>query len=182
MGLRRVLTPDFTGIFEATTVCLVWIAFGQNFRLAIREGRGCYLTLICLSSNWRLTLGLRWLVYQPVLDKSGCCGPDDGTVVAKSASLDPLWGSCHYRVWERRDEGPATRSARSLIEPIFGILKEQLGARRFLLWRLVNIRAEFTLLASALKLWTLWRVWRTYWRPTVAEGIQHLNLSVYISG
>ncbi len=69
-----------------------------------------------------------------------------------------------------------------LSEPTFGILKEQLAARRFLLRGLANVRAEFALLATAFNLRTLWRVWRTRWRPPVAEGIQHLNLSVAMSG
>ena len=60
---------------------------------------------------------------------------------------------------------------KGLIEPIFGILKEQLGARRFLLRGLVNVRAEFTLLATAFNLRTLWRAWRTRWEPPVTEGI-----------
>ena len=46
-----------------------------------------------------------------------------------------------------------------LIEPVFGILKEQLGARRLLLRGLVNVRAEFTLMATAFNLRTLSRVW-----------------------
>ena len=59
---------------------------------------------------------------------------------------------------------------KELIEPIFGILKEQLGARRFLLRGLANVRAEFRLLATAFNLRTLWRVWRTHWRPLVTEA------------
>ncbi len=48
-----------------------------------------------------------------------------------------------------------------LSEPTFGILKEQLGARRFLLRGLSNVRAEFFLLATAFNLRTLWRIQRT---------------------
>lgn len=48
---------------------------------------------------------------------------------------------------------------RELSEPTFGILKEQLGAQRFLLRGLTNVRAEFTLLATAFNLRTMWRVW-----------------------
>ncbi len=49
---------------------------------------------------------------------------------------------------------------KELIEPVFGILKEQMGARRFLLRGLANVRAEFALLATAFNLRTLWRLWR----------------------
>jgi len=45
-----------------------------------------------------------------------------------------------------------------LCEPTFGILKEQQGARRFLLHGLTNVRAEITLLTIAFNLRTLWRL------------------------
>ena len=47
---------------------------------------------------------------------------------------------------------------KSLVEPAFGILKEQLGARRFLLRGLAQVRAEWSLLAVAMNLRTLWRL------------------------
>lgn len=65
-----------------------------------------------------------------------------------------------HRQWMDTD---ATRSLYSrrqeLSEPTFGILNEQMNARRFLLRGLVNVRAEFNLLATAFNLRTLWRVW-----------------------
>ena len=48
---------------------------------------------------------------------------------------------------------------RELSEPTFGILKDQMNARRFLLRGLANVSAEFTLLATAFNLRTLWRIW-----------------------
>tara|TARA_B100000315_G_C14195366_1_gene415182 strand:+ start:175 stop:420 length:246 start_codon:yes stop_codon:yes gene_type:complete len=58
------------------------------------------------------------------------------------------------------DEARALYARRKeLDEPTFGILKEQMGARRFLLRGLANVRAEFMLLATAFNLRTLWRVW-----------------------
>jgi hypothetical protein len=50
-----------------------------------------------------------------------------------------------------------TLAARS--EAVFGILKDQLGARRFLLRGLANVQAEFTILATAFNLRTLCRIW-----------------------
>ena len=47
------------------------------------------------------------------------------------------------------------------MEPVFGIIKEQQGERRFLLRGVGNVTAEWTLLATAFNLRTLWRVWRT---------------------
>jgi hypothetical protein len=54
---------------------------------------------------------------------------------------------------------------KELSEPTFGILKDQLGARRFLLRGLPNVRAEFALLATAFNLRTLWRHLKTSMGP-----------------
>ena len=74
----------------------------------------------------------------------------------------------HWMTTERARRLYARR--KGLIEPIFGILKEQLGARRFLLRGLVNVRAEFTMLATAFNLRTLWKIWKTHWRPLATQG------------
>jgi IS5 family transposase len=72
-----------------------------------------------------------------------------------------------HRQWMRTDEARSLYTRRQeLSEPTFGILKEQLGARRFLLRGLANVRAEFTLLAMAFNLRTLWRVWSRVRRAT----------------
>ena len=47
-----------------------------------------------------------------------------------------------------------------MIEPVFGIVKEQQSARRFLLRGVANVAAEWSLLATAFNLRTLWRIWR----------------------
>ena len=54
----------------------------------------------------------------------------------------------------------ALAERKELVEPSFGILKEQQGARRFLLRGLANVRAEWSLLATAFNLRTLCAVWR----------------------
>ena len=51
------------------------------------------------------------------------------------------------------------RRRKELVEPAFGILKEQMGARRFLLRGLNQVRAEFALLSTAFNLRSLWRPW-----------------------
>ncbi len=53
----------------------------------------------------------------------------------------------------------AYRLRKQLVEPAFGIIKEQQGARRFLLRGLANVAAEWTMLATAFNLRTLYRVW-----------------------
>ena len=58
------------------------------------------------------------------------------------------------RRWYARRKG--------LIEPVFGILKEQLRARRFLLRGFANVKAEFMMLATAFNLRILWRAWASH--------------------
>ena len=67
-----------------------------------------------------------------------------------------------HRAWMATDEArSAFKKRKQLVEPVFGIIKEQQGLRRFLLRGLGNVAAEWTLLATAFNLRTLWRVWRT---------------------
>jgi transposase len=54
----------------------------------------------------------------------------------------------------------AYRQRKCLPEPAFGILKEQQGARWFLLRGLARVQAEWSLLATAFNLRTLYRVWQ----------------------
>ena len=48
---------------------------------------------------------------------------------------------------------------KQLVEPVFGIIKEQQGAGRFLLRGLTNVTAEWILLVSAFNWRTLWKIW-----------------------
>ena len=65
-----------------------------------------------------------------------------------------LWRTRRWHAWQK-----------GLIEPIFGILKEQLRARLFLLRGLANVRAEFMMLATAFNLRVPWRAWTSYQPP-----------------
>ena len=66
----------------------------------------------------------------------------------------------NHRQWMKTEEARNLYARRQkLIEPVFGIIKEQLAVRRFLLRGLGNVRAEFTLLATAFNLKMLSRVW-----------------------
>lgn len=66
-----------------------------------------------------------------------------------------------HREWMQTEEARSLYAWRKeLSEPTFGILKDQMGARRFLLRGLQNVGAEFALLATAFNLRMLWRVWR----------------------
>ena len=57
---------------------------------------------------------------------------------------------------------------KELSEPTFGILKEQMRARRFLLRGLANVTGEFMMLATAFNLRTLWRVWAVWQGPLLS--------------
>ena len=53
----------------------------------------------------------------------------------------------------------ACRLRKQLVEPAFGIIKEQQGARRFLLRGLANVAAEWAMLVTAFNLRALCRIW-----------------------
>jgi transposase len=66
-----------------------------------------------------------------------------------------------HRVWMATDAAKTVyRQRKALIEPVFGVLKEELGARRFLLRGLAGVRAEWTVLATAFNLRTCVRLWQ----------------------
>ena len=54
---------------------------------------------------------------------------------------------------------------KQLVEPVFGIIKEQQGLRRFLLRGSGNVRSEWSLLATAFNLRTLYRIWKKRLAP-----------------
>ena len=66
-----------------------------------------------------------------------------------------------HRSWMATEEAKrAYRLRMALVEPLFAILKNQLEARRFTLRGMDNVKAEWTMVATAFNLRTLWRVWR----------------------
>ena len=65
-----------------------------------------------------------------------------------------------HRAWMSTSAAKEAYGLRKqLVEPVFGIIKEQQRARRFLLRGLANVAAEWTMLAKAFNLRTLCRVW-----------------------
>jgi transposase len=65
-----------------------------------------------------------------------------------------------HREWmDTKEAKDAFRKRKTIIEPVFGILKEQQGARRFLLRGLANVKAEASLLATAFNLRALYKAW-----------------------
>lgn len=84
----------------------------------------------------------------------------------------------HHREWMATQEAKAAyRRRKELSEPSFGIIKEQMGFRRFLLRGLNNAKAEVIMVATAFNLRTLYRVWR--WRLN-KHGMFGLLDAVYL--
>ena len=66
----------------------------------------------------------------------------------------------HRRWMETPEARAAYRLRKQLVEPVFGIVKEQQGARRFLVRGIEAVRSEWSLLAVAFNLRTLQKAWR----------------------
>ncbi len=66
----------------------------------------------------------------------------------------------HRALMEREEVRAMYRMRKQTVEPVFGIVKEQMGARRFLLRGLRNVNAEWSLLAAAFNLRSLGKIWR----------------------
>ena len=67
-----------------------------------------------------------------------------------------------HRTWMATSAATEVYKLRKqVVEPVFGIIKEQQAGRRFLLRGLLNVAAEWTVLATAFNLRTLCRVWRS---------------------
>jgi hypothetical protein len=68
-----------------------------------------------------------------------------------------------HRNWMATEEAKmAYRRRKQISEPVFGIIREQMGVRRFLLRGLAEVRAEAKLLATAFNLRTLYRIWQRW--------------------
>jgi hypothetical protein len=61
----------------------------------------------------------------------------------------------------RSEEGRARmRKRKSMIEPVFGTIKEVMGFRRFTVWGLESVRAQWLLMATAYNLKKMYKHWR----------------------
>ncbi len=88
---------------------------------------------------------------------------------------------CH-REWMSTEEAKALyRKRKELPEPVFGIIKEQLRGRRFLLRGIANVRAEAALLAAAFNMRTLCKIWKAdivsavYWANSLSWQLPYFN-------
>jgi hypothetical protein len=79
-----------------------------------------------------------------------------------------------HRQWMATKEAKSAYERRKqLAEPVFAIIKEQMGIRRFLLRGLINVRAEANVLATAFNLQTLCHVWQS-WPIAKRENLTHI--------
>ena len=68
-----------------------------------------------------------------------------------------------HRAWMATPEAKeAYKRRKELSEPTFGIIKEQMRFRRFLVRGLNNVKAEAILMAAAFNMRVLYRMWRWY--------------------
>jgi transposase len=92
----------------------------------------------------------------------GTCTPDARQGRAVEVDLHDATARAH-RVWMASEEAQTlARQRKHLIEPVFGMIKEELGGRRFHLRGLTNVEAEWTLLATAFNLRTCTRIWQQW--------------------
>lgn len=88
-----------------------------------------------------------------------------------------------HRVWMATEEAKTVYKRRKeLVEPAFGIIKEQMGVRRFLLRGWGNVRAEANTLATAFNLRTLcdvWRLWSSEKRGLLITTVYELGHKIF---
>ena len=87
-----------------------------------------------------------------------------------------------HRAWMSTEETKKEyKQRKQLVEPVIGIIKEQQAGRRFLLRSRAKVVAEWTMLATAFNLRTLWRTWRSRTRPQGAGDCVNSEFSTYRS-
>lgn len=85
-----------------------------------------------------------------------------------------------HRAWMVTEkEKIVFKRRKGMIEPVFGIIKEQMGVRRFLLRGLVNVQAEAITLATAFNLRTLYTIWSSEKRRQFMTKIQDMGHIIF---
>lgn len=85
-----------------------------------------------------------------------------------------------HRAWMATDEAKiAYKRRKELCEPSFGIIKEQMSFRRFLLRGLNNAKAEVIMVATAFNMRTLYRVWR--WQLSKTRKVKIIRACILCS-
>jgi transposase len=112
----------------------------------------------------RLVEKIEYRIYQNVKNicKSciafGICTKSNQRNICRGQYEDELR---RHQEWMATEEAQKIYKRRkTIIEPVFGIIKEQMRARRFLLRGLVNVRAEGIMIATAFNLRIMCRIWQ----------------------
>lgn len=101
----------------------------------------------------------------------------------RALEIGPYDGALRrHREWMSTEAAEEAYDLRKqIVEPVFGIIKDQLGGRKFLLRGLADVKAEWVMLATAFNLRTLWRAWRSrtksLWTPPESDAGQPFGLS-----
>jgi transposase len=80
---------------------------------------------------------------------------------------------CHRKWMQSEEAKTAYKRRKELVEPVFGIIKEVMGIRRFLLRGWKNVRAEGLVLATAFNLRSLYQVWKQ-WLPAKRQELANM--------
>ena len=94
----------------------------------------------------------------------GICTKDGHGRSIKVGPHEEILGR-HRALMDTEEAKALYKLRKHLVEPVFGILKEQLGARRFLLRGLANVRSEWALIASAFNMRSLYWAWKQTQTP-----------------
>lgn len=88
-----------------------------------------------------------------------------------------------HRDWMATSEAKeALKKRKTIIEPLFGIIKERMGVRRFLLRGLVNVQAEGIMIATAFNLRILWRIWQHRLMKETKDRLDIVTDRIYNTG
>ena len=89
----------------------------------------------------------------------GICTKDGHGRSIKVGPHEEILGR-HRALMDTEEAKELYKLRKHLVEPVFGILKEQLKARRFLLRGLANVRSEWVLISTAFNLRSLYWAWK----------------------
>ena len=105
----------------------------------------------------------------------GVCTPSPHGRTLKISEYEPILQR-HRRLMATAAAKQVYRRRKALVEPVFGLLKECHGARRFLLRGRRQVTSEWHLLATAFNLKSLHALWRTAFNPTPPPGLaRHIH-------
>jgi transposase len=96
--------------------------------------------------------------------ESGACTTAKQRTVTRFGNEEAL--AAHAAKMQTEGAQEIVRKRKAIVEPVFGLLREQLGLLRFLVRGLEKVKAEWRLLCVGHNLRKLWKLW---WQPKVQQ-------------